>query len=882
MADTDRIIALTNLSVQCTDAGEIDAALAHSRLAFDLISAADFDLSLSVAVLHNWGYALKTAQRWSAALHAFTSAARLLEKPAALSPVDVATMLKEMAELLGWMEQPRDAFPLAYRCMNLRNEALGTVDPLVGEAAQLAGRLLVQIGDQPKAVTYLRPAYQIFHASLGLADGRTVEALLELLSAAWKAGETNVEEDLRKLIPIARSLGERGNPVYFRELVDLGGVLHARGAVDEARPLALEAAGLLADLDPDGDRRRAQSYLDLAALLSRLGEPKAALPLMSRAFRVSDPLIDQAVATRDRFYRRRYLSRLSDETDRIVRHAVDHADGDPAAAAEALYFVVNRKGLHAESGMAQDDARLAARQPDLAPLLQQIRDLDQQLLALQSAGMVDGARKMFQQKDRLTDRLRELNGEIEMRVATDAMPRARVAGRVQIAALAAALPAGSALIEFYAIQAPPSADDDAARRVLESSGDDEWLLPPRGVERYVAFVVRAGDERVRAIDLGAAAPLERLAYSYLVAMSGGRRDLIPKERQGDLLELSEEALSREVRRQFFDPLTGALGDCSTLFMAPDTVVCRVPFAALLEDEPSERRLLDRFAIGYVATGRGILDFDRAPAPPGEAPVVIGDPDYDFDKPGETSVPPPVVEGFPDFYFERLPGTADEAWRVAQMVGGRRLTGKKAHEAALHACRSPAILHVASHGYYIRPFAQGVYIIGNWRELGPLFRGEALGFASNAFLRSGIALAGVNAWSANRAVPEEVGDGLLTSAEVAHLELEGTELVVLSACSTALGDVTAGNGVSGLLYGFHVAGARATVAALWRIPDEITGRLMQSFYHGLLQGVPRIEALRQAQQELSATVPPWQWGSYVSYGDPGPIDYRPATGTTGSG
>jgi len=211
----------------------------------------------------------------------------------------------------------------------------------------------------------------------------------------------------------------------------------------------------------------------------------------------------------------------------------------------------------------------------------------------------------------------------------------------------------------------------------------------------------------------------------------------------------------------------------------------------------------------------------------------------------------------------------------------RVTGKKANEATLRACCSPAILHIASHGYYVRPFAQGVHVIGNWRELGAQFRGEVLGRAGSAFVRSGIALAGVNAWSANRPVPDEVGDGLLTAAEVARIPLEGTELVVLSACSSALGDVTPGNGVSGLLHGFHVAGARATVASLWRIPDEITGRLIQSFYERLLQGETRIEALRRAQQELNGTHPAWQWGSYVSYGDPGPIAYRPSTGTSGS-
>jgi CHAT domain-containing protein len=166
--------------------------------------------------------------------------------------------------------------------------------------------------------------------------------------------------------------------------------------------------------------------------------------------------------------------------------------------------------------------------------------------------------------------------------------------------------------------------------------------------------------------------------------------------------------------------------------------------------------------------------------------------------------------------------------------------------------------------------------------GTFLRGHALASAENPFLRSGIALAGVNAWSANVPVPEEMGDGLLNAAEVARLDLRDTELVVLSACSTALGDVHAGDGVAGLLQGLRLAGARTIVAALWQIPDEATAQLMEAFYRALIeqprQAVP--EALKTAQSALRKTgKPAWQWAAHVCYGDPAPLTYVPTTGTT---
>jgi CHAT domain-containing protein len=94
----------------------------------------------------------------------------------------------------------------------------------------------------------------------------------------------------------------------------------------------------------------------------------------------------------------------------------------------------------------------------------------------------------------------------------------------------------------------------------------------------------------------------------------------------------------------------------------------------------------------------------------------------------------------------------------------------------------------------------------------------------------------------------VGDGLLTAEEVAGLDLLGTELVVLSACDTGLGEVHVGEGVFGLRRAFVVAGARTLVMSLWKVPDLATSFLMDRFYHNLLaRGLDRDLALSDAQR-----------------------------------
>jgi CHAT domain-containing protein len=131
------------------------------------------------------------------------------------------------------------------------------------------------------------------------------------------------------------------------------------------------------------------------------------------------------------------------------------------------------------------------------------------------------------------------------------------------------------------------------------------------------------------------------------------------------------------------------------------------------------------------------------------------------------------------------------------------------------------------------------------------------------------------------------DGILTAVEVAGLDLERAELVVLSACETGLGRVAGGEGVLGLQRAFQLAGAKTTVASLWKIPDRATMQLMQCFYENLWdKKMTRLDALRKAQiwmlkvgrqrgldleeggakKSTAGRLPPCYWATFVLSGD----------------
>jgi CHAT domain-containing protein len=191
---------------------------------------------------------------------------------------------------------------------------------------------------------------------------------------------------------------------------------------------------------------------------------------------------------------------------------------------------------------------------------------------------------------------------------------------------------------------------------------------------------------------------------------------------------------------------------------------------------------------------------------------------------------------------------------------------------------PCLLYVISHGFFLPDAPSRRAGITSLRDL-DLIGGSVAppglpNVGEDPRLRSGLALAGANKWQERSQKGQS--DGLLTALEVENLDLWGTELVVLSACETGLGQVQVGEGVLGLRRAFQLAGARTVLASLWKVPDAETEQLMTAFLSRWLKGMPPAAALRAAQQELIRQLraspsaarrqaPPLYWAGFICHG-----------------
>jgi CHAT domain-containing protein len=168
------------------------------------------------------------------------------------------------------------------------------------------------------------------------------------------------------------------------------------------------------------------------------------------------------------------------------------------------------------------------------------------------------------------------------------------------------------------------------------------------------------------------------------------------------------------------------------------------------------------------------------------------------------------------------------------------------------------MHIATHGYFLQDVETS----------GAAFGIQVENANDNALLRSGLMLADAARTISGKRMPSLVSNdnGILTAYEAMNLNLEGTDLIVLSACETGLGDIKAGEGVYGLQRAFLVAGADALIMSLWKVDDAATQQLMTNFYKNWIKLGDKQKAFKQAQLQLMSTrKEPYYWGAFVMMG-----------------
>ena len=317
---------------------------------------------------------------------------------------------------------------------------------------------------------------------------------------------------------------------------------------------------------------------------------------------------------------------------------------------------------------------------------------------------------------------------------------------------------------------------------------------------------------------------------------------------------------KKIYDQVWAPLLPHLANAKTIYISLSGIFYQLSFPALTAKEP--------YNVVCLSSTRKIMPSQIIEEiQPSKKATLYGDINYNQSqlKPAALSEKNPILRPkLSNFItrsgFQPLPFTKIEIDEISDLLAFdkyevRKILGSNATEKSFKELyvSCPKILHISTHGFYIpqnQPRNEaGISSLLNYQ----------VSELQNPLYRSGLLFAGANNYSNNTAI----NDGILTGYEISQLNLSSTDLVVLSACETGLGEIRGDEGVFGLQRAFKLAGVNSIIMSLWKIPDQQTAELMQYFYKFYISGKSKSESLKLAQKRISLKYPdPYFWAAFV--------------------
>lgn len=729
------------------------------------------------------------------------------------------------------------------KALEVQEAHFGTNDPILTTALNNLGEAYLRIDRLDEAIPYLERALVLREKELGPEHPKLVTPLVNLGAARLDTGKiADAEKFFRRAQAIQEKTVGPDHPLMFQIHQAMGILEQRRNNWAQAEERHNKAVVVLekafGKMHPD----IVAPLKSLAVILTRRKDLDGARKTLERAGDIGEKHTSLLMAVGTENQKIAWLETTAPLWSMVVEHHLRREPTNPAAARMALEFTWRRKG-RALDAVTSNMAYARRLSGEKKAAFDKLRASQQALANISVRGIPAGEdpSKWVVQVERLTKEIEEQQDFVNTQI-----PEQKLASTpATVAAMQAMLTKDAAYVEI----------------IKHSLG---WLNLPGEQSRaqYTAYILRSEGEP-KAVALGDVAEINA-AVAHL-------REALAEPARNDVQSLSK-ALEALVMR----PLREHLSGIRQLIIAPDGALNFIPFEALMDEQG--HYWIENLSISYVTSGRDVFRWPLK-SPSRSGPMIVANPDFGAIQRSPTkSGNERSVDriGVSRLGFLPLPGTAQEGEAIAKQFRGAALhTEKKANKSVLMSVAGPKVLHIATHGFFLDESAleevEGTRGFTIEAETPP--SEERAGTQPppprvSPMLRSGMALSGANERGQTR------GDGILTAFEASGLDLDGTKLVVLSACETGLGKMTQSDGVMGLRRAFVLAGAETTVMSLWKVDDEATRDMMIGYYRRLEAGGGRSESLREVRLQMmhaKATSHPFYWASFIVSGNPTRLD-----------
>lgn len=375
--------------------------------------------------------------------------------------------------------------------------------------------------------------------------------------------------------------------------------------------------------------------------------------------------------------------------------------------------------------------------------------------------------------------------------------------------------------------------------------DSSVLNQEEGKEFYCATILRKGWNSPKFIKLSAKEDIDKYARRIIEAFNNGN----------GLRGSQWKYISNQLYKRIWEPLKPFINKGDTVFFSPVDILCITPLEALCN---SQGKIIgEEYALHRLSSTKELCD--RVNTTKNKNVVLYGGLTYTDPKDSKSI----INTGRERDGWQYLPATATEVESIDSILSGygaqiRKYEKLEGSELSFRNLSGDSIevLHIATHGFCFNDkqsntlqFLRSIDVSPNQdMHVSPL-------------KRTGIMLSGGQAaWLGMKKTKDN--DGILLSSEITSLDLHKTDLIVLSACQTGLGDISE-DGVVGLQRAFKMAGVRTLVMTLWKVDDKATSYMMINFYSQLIQGRSKIVAFNNAKQMVKEKfVDPFYWAPFI--------------------
>lgn len=657
-----------------------------------------------------------------------------------------------------------------------------------------------------------------FEKLLSTSDPLYITALNNLATAHRKNNQMKVAQQyLDKAHGLLKQSGQAKTDLAATVLNNMAVISTAQGQFEKAAQYYRKAYDLKRSIYGDNSILLMDLINNLAVTYWALNQPEQAIPLFNKSMELATRQVTYVFPNLNENEQVQFYEKLKEDFERFNTIAIQWADLDPQLLSRMFQNRTIIKSLQFFTQQRRKNQISRKNDPELNELVMRLKDSRDRLGHLYQLPLADldnASAVTLLEKE-----VDSLEKTISLRSSEASYGDGMTAEELHWKSLLSKLKQDEAIVEMVRFR----------KYDRQSSSRKDYFGFADSVHYAALILTRETNDKPRVVLFKDGNNLETRYYNYY---------------KNALKYSVEDNLSFGF---FWKPLEKHLQGKKKIFFSADGVYHRINVNTL-RDESSGKVLLERFDVVYLLNPIQFLEKKTPPTSIKHNAVLMGDPAFDMDING------PRERTMQVNHFGRLPGTEDELRAIDAVLKGhgwktQLFTKGAATEWNLKSIASPAILHLASHGF----FSSDVVTLNTTAKKEFLFH-------------SGIVLSGANESLTNGSTSFE-NDGIVTAFEVINLDLTNTHLVVLSACETGLGKIENGEGVFGLQRSFMQAGAENVLISLWKVDDKATRDLMIAFYEHLANGNTMHDSLKKAQTTAAAaSLDPALWGAFVLVGN----------------